>query len=206
MQNEFLGTLDEEEGNDRVHIVWKINTIFQAMIDGVTTFRQQNRKWYPGFEQNLPPKDWASARQTRNIIGKQILINSSVFPDATQDQEIILLQQTFELADFRLDAFLRELAWEYVFLMFIYSFRQQYTVLEEEFHRERSGIIKIFMNRNQLHYAYTLAEKYKDFELLIALCEHDNDHKRLESYMSRFHEDNFPTILFQHFCKHGTRN
>jgi nuclear pore complex protein Nup133 len=58
--------------------------------------------------------------------------------------------------------------------------------------------------------AYGLAERYQDFDTLVALCHKDtvyppgeNPHAaRIQSYIQRF-KDNFTTALFQWYIQHG---
>lgn len=58
--------------------------------------------------------------------------------------------------------------------------------------------------------AYGLAERYQDFDTLVALCHKEtvyppseNPHAaRIQSYIQRF-KDNFTTALFQWYIQHG---
>jgi len=49
----------------------------------------------------------------------------------------------------------------------------------------------------------TLAEHYKDFHMLILLCERTNDNEKLQQYKFQFKNEGFDNILYQWYVENG---
>eukprot|EP01117_Protostelium_nocturnum_P012498 TRINITY_DN4609_c0_g1_i2.p1 TRINITY_DN4609_c0_g1~~TRINITY_DN4609_c0_g1_i2.p1 ORF type:complete len:1061 (+),score=448.35 TRINITY_DN4609_c0_g1_i2:109-3291(+) len=71
----------------------------------------------------------------------------------------------------------------------------------ESFEERRSKLIRFFVEQRKDSLAITLAEKYRDFIVLIDLLE-GNDEK-LEQYMDHFREYRFDEVLFKNYMDKG---
>ncbi|KAF8798054.1 hypothetical protein BYT27DRAFT_7203757 [Phlegmacium glaucopus] len=82
--------------------------------------------------------------------------------------------------------------------------------LQQRFNILRPEILETLRRCGYEEPAYGLAERYQDFDTLVALCHRDtvyppseNPHAaRIQSYIQRF-KDNFTTALFQWYIQHG---
>ncbi|CAG9565128.1 unnamed protein product [Danaus chrysippus] len=69
----------------------------------------------------------------------------------------------------------------------------------------RSDTIQPYLAEGQTERAAVLAEKFKDFELLIQMCVDRHDLEKLDAYMEQYEEEGFPEKTFAWLASRGGR-
>uniref|UniRef100_A0A1B0CE80 Nucleoporin Nup133/Nup155-like N-terminal domain-containing protein n=1 Tax=Lutzomyia longipalpis TaxID=7200 RepID=A0A1B0CE80_LUTLO len=92
-------------------------------------------------------------------------------------------QQLMELTDFVLDGRRN----------FLESNREKekFTILQQQYESQRSDLIYPFVEDEQYELAAKLAEKYMDFQILVAICDRTKNQAKLEEYIERFKDMDF---------------
>ncbi|XP_058813495.1 nuclear pore complex protein Nup133 [Topomyia yanbarensis] len=65
------------------------------------------------------------------------------------------------------------------------------TVLQQQYESQRSDLIFPLVDAEQYELAAKLAEKYLDFQILVAICDKTNNQTRLDEYIERYKELDF---------------
>ncbi|OWR45653.1 putative Nuclear pore complex protein Nup133 [Danaus plexippus plexippus] len=73
------------------------------------------------------------------------------------------------------------------------------------YEKMRSDTIQPYLAEGQAERAAVLAEKFKDFELLIQMCVDKNDLERLDGYMDKYEDEGFPEKTFAWLASRGGR-
>lgn len=71
------------------------------------------------------------------------------------------------------------------------------------FERMRREAIQPFMDEGEVERAAVLAEKFKDFELLIAMCVQNEDLDRLYSYIDKYLDEGMAEMAFSWLAQQG---
>ena len=109
-----------------------------------------------------------------------------------------LYRQVLELGDVVLDSYLAQLA--------SLGRGDREASLRQSYHRDRSLVISLLVDRKVYEEAAGLAEKYQDFDLLVKICEETGNKEKLEGYMERFREQDFSSHVFSWYVKEGKQS
>jgi nuclear pore complex protein Nup133 len=76
--------------------------------------------------------------------------------------------------------------------------------VRKQFEAAREKFLSPLLEHGQYDQSVGLAERYRDFQLLVRLCEAAGDRERLKTYISLFSEHGFAEFLFKHlFDRHN---
>lgn len=109
-----------------------------------------------------------------------------------------LTRQVVLLSDLLFDGYLREIA-----ALKDQGNEKDLHIVEETYNQERSKIIMTLVNLGYFAEATTLAEHYKDFQMLIYLCDTTNDKPKLKHYKTLFKNDGFSDVLYKWYVDKG---
>jgi len=156
--------------------------------------------------QNCPQKykvtnhiPWTSSKtgsNNRTLLSHQIdlILNQALGNVDSAKSGTSLTRQVVLLSDLLFDGYLLELA----------SLKEgDERHIEDEFNRERSRVVTALVNAGYFEEATTLAEHYKDFQMLIFLCEKTNDTQKLKYYKVLFKDEGFADVLYKWYVEKG---
>ena len=78
--------------------------------------------------------------------------------------------------------------------------------MEKSLERDRSALIGQLVDRKCYEEAAGLAEKFKDWDLLVRICEETKNKEKLEAYMERFSDTAFSSHVYAWYVKEGKQN
>ena len=78
--------------------------------------------------------------------------------------------------------------------------------VEKSLERDRSALIGQLVDRKCYEEAAGLAEKFKDWDLLVRICEETKNKDKLEAYMERFANTAFSSHVYAWYVKEGKQN
>ena len=67
--------------------------------------------------------------------------------------------------------------------------------------RDRSSLIGQLVDKKVCEEAASLAEKYKEWDSLVRICEETSNRERLEQYMERFSNTDFSSHVYAWYVK-----
>lgn len=106
-----------------------------------------------------------------------------------------LYQQVVALGDLVLDSYTSQLA--------SLDKGAEEASLRQAFIRDRGVIIGLLADRKVWEEAASLAEKYRDFDTLVKMCEETGNQEKLEGYMERFAGEEFSKHVYAWYVKEG---
>lgn len=71
------------------------------------------------------------------------------------------------------------------------SDKEKYTILLQQYESQRGDLIYPFVEDEQFELAAKLAEKYMDFQILVAICDRTRNQAKLEEYIEKFKDMEF---------------
>ncbi|KAM3955881.1 LOW QUALITY PROTEIN: nuclear pore complex protein Nup133 [Aphomia sociella] len=83
--------------------------------------------------------------------------------------------------------------------------RDDDTHARRHYERMRADLIQPFVEEGQIERAAALAEKFKDFELLIEMCVNSNDMQRLYTYIDKYINEGMAETAFGWLCARDGR-
>ncbi|KAL1492848.1 hypothetical protein ABEB36_011029 [Hypothenemus hampei] len=82
------------------------------------------------------------------------------------------------------------------------SFNRE-NMLYKQYCSDRTKLIKPLIDLQAQVHALRLAEKYLDFEVILLVCESNEDDDRINEYMKRFKNNGFPEFVYNWYLKEG---
>ncbi|XP_059618907.1 nuclear pore complex protein Nup133 [Phlebotomus argentipes] len=172
-------------------MIVEINSVVLTAIGEIIKFRDAKGSLFAlpeaqaRLHENLPWTTMGGKNGIRDALMK--MINSTLKYGARGTGEPELrqkyYQQLMELTDFVLDGRRN----------FLESSRrkEQYSILLQQYESQRSDLIYPFVEDEQFELAAKLAEKYMDFQILVAICDRTRNQAKLEEYIERFKDMEF---------------
>ncbi|XP_050314136.1 nuclear pore complex protein Nup133 [Anthonomus grandis grandis] len=80
---------------------------------------------------------------------------------------------------------------------------QRETILFKHFCSDRKKLIRPLVQVHAYEKAAMLAEKYLDFDILLRICEVTNNEGRVEEYLTRFKDTDFPEFVYNWYMSKG---
>ena len=80
---------------------------------------------------------------------------------------------------------------------------KKYEAVMSSFSRDRESLITPLVDRKLYDEAASLAEKYREFDALVRLCEETGNKEKLEQYMDMFKDNKFSDHVFAWYVKEG---
>lgn len=192
----------------RAHIIWAVNSMFEALQTGVSTFRKHRTAHYNSLDD---ASRWTNRREfIVGLLGNRIHRTQTVLDDtADSNMQGELLRQIKSIADFQLQSF-DELLSTFPDQNEINSQQQvdKANIIKDRNAARRSAI-ETLRNFDSVDFALTLAEKYRDFEQMILITEERGDitneqkKQKLVQYAKDFRTLNFPYYLLKYLNSKG---
>jgi len=219
-----------QEIRNRFELVRQTNQIFETILISARTYRTTHKEFYSNLhfvndaKESLIP--WTSSSLIRSLISEQIAVTiqhvmefqkevtasgqQNENKNASDDNETsnrtsnidvdILYSQIYHLGDVILDGYKEQLTHLSPTVN-----AEEYTALAQKYDTVKKNVITPLLNFGKFDLARELAEKYKEFNVLVTLTERMNDNERLHYYMKLFKDDGFPTFLFHWLLLNGKK-
>ncbi|XP_017082758.1 nuclear pore complex protein Nup133 [Drosophila eugracilis] len=170
------------------HFINEINSIVLDVLGQVFRHREQHASSF-GLKndqlssyENLPWTAMAGGAGVRDTLTRLIDISVRYGGYCVSESELRqqLYQQIYELVDLVLDG-------RRTYLQSVHD-SEKCHVLQQQFDAQRRELISVLIKDRQYEYAAKLAEKYKDFQSLVVICDETQDKERLDEYTRRYEE------------------
>ncbi|KAF7796966.1 hypothetical protein EIP86_008154 [Pleurotus ostreatoroseus] len=190
------------------------NDIVLTIIQSSFDYREYNLGVYGVERPMIQP--WTSDPAVIDIISELFETTAKLVETPSSDAEPSaslrrMKEQLSELASLLFACFSEQLEWlSSPIASADPSHERHRSDLEERFKQARPVVLETLRRNDFAEDAFQLAEKYRDFRSLAALCHRDavyppeeNPHAaRIQAYVDKFKED-FTTELFQWYIEHG---
>ena len=142
---------------------------------------------------------WTSARRLEMMEVFKLTLEHGVPAAEGVTQRQRLYQQLVELADIVLDSYGAQLD-------SLTGRPDRQAEVEKSLERDRSALVGQLVDRKCYDEAAGLAEKFRDWDLLVRICEETKNREKLESYMERFSDTAFSSHVYAWYVKEGKQN
>ncbi|GAB0092436.1 Nuclear pore complex protein Nup133 [Sergentomyia squamirostris] len=186
---EFIAS--EEILSEGISTIIDINSTVLAAVGDILKFREAKKSQFslPDEQvllyENLPWTSQSGKSGIRDALMKMISLTLKYGARSTGEPELRQkhYHQLMELTDFVLDGRRN----------FVESNKQKekYKILLQQYESQRSDLIYPFVEDEQYELAAKLAEKYLDFQILVAICDRTKNQLKLEEYIERFKDLEF---------------
>ncbi|XP_046848153.1 LOW QUALITY PROTEIN: nuclear pore complex protein Nup133-like [Xenia sp. Carnegie-2017] len=218
LECEKLRLSKQPSQEDHREIIMTVNTVLENALKEVWLYRKGNYEIYGALTTMI--LSWrfnrglvgygiifliasSSPDGMRTLILEQLEISSErAFPLAEdQKTKATLVQQLVNLSDIVLVSYVTQ-------LNSLRNFEDQgrFHKINQMFEHDRRSVIYPLVSRGYLEEALSLAEKYRDFHLLIEICEELDDQEKLQNYMNKFRNENFSDVAFKWYMDRGKRS
>jgi nuclear pore complex protein Nup133 len=190
---------------NRFELLRQVNQIFEAMLLSVDSYRDQFAQLYVGLGTLTL---WTFEPNVREVLSQQIdltqlFLNESL-QSAVKVNVDLLFNQAYNLTDVllrgyrvQLESLARDVSSD--------TSQAEYESLAIKFDESKKRFIHPFSAFKKFDLARDLAEKYREFNELVQICDVLNDNQRLEQYKKQFKDEKFPEFLFQWFLLNGRK-
>ncbi|XP_066258897.1 nuclear pore complex protein Nup133 [Euwallacea similis] len=191
------------EPADVIRVVHDGNSIVLAVLSSVLKYRKLSSDIFSlndiSRNMNLQYCPWTVAAGPEGVMDALMLqhtltVNYGLKVVGDKEVRQTLLNDFVMLADIILDG-------RKMHLSTVKSSR--YKSLFKQYCTDRNKLIKPLMELNAQEEALMLAEKYLDYEILVTICEGNNDEERLNEYMRRFKDTGFSEFVYSWYMKEG---
>ncbi|XP_020642196.3 nuclear pore complex protein Nup133 isoform X1 [Pogona vitticeps] len=192
------------QSDEWAEIVISVNNIIKDMLQAATQERQSKASLYKIRERlEVEPEyvPWTASVGVRTAIVQQHeIILKKAYPQLGSKLRITVTEQLVALLDCFLDGYVSQLK-----SVDRPEYQERYNTLEMEYQQKRSELLLPLLSLGQYQLAAALAEKYRDFDILIQICEQTDNQAKLQRYMSQFADQNFSEFLFRWYLEKGKR-
>ncbi|XP_076262413.1 nuclear pore complex protein Nup133 isoform X2 [Rhynchophorus ferrugineus] len=184
--------------------VHEANSIMLAVFSEVIQYRQQNKELFSLTEVarslKLEYLPWTASGGSEGVVDALMLqhsltVNYGLKVTTREQLTNELLGDFVLLTDIILDGRKSHLT------TVLPGGREK--VLHKQYCSDRNKLIKPLVQEKAWDKAAMLAEKYLDFDILIAVCESTNNDERLNEYMRRFKDTGFPEFVYNWYLREG---
>ncbi|KAJ8364873.1 hypothetical protein SKAU_G00137040 [Synaphobranchus kaupii] len=210
----FECLLEEEECTLKDHpvdsvewgeVVVNVNNIIKDMLQAAYHYRETKASLYRAPENSRTEPEFHSLDRGPGgvrtvIVWQHEFILKTVHPHADTELRGSLNEQLVALLDAYLGGYVAQLT-----SLSRPSQQEHYNALEMEYTQKRSELLTPFLELGQYQWVAPLAEKYCDFDILVQMCEQTENQSRLQSYMTKFADQNFADFLFRWYLEKGKR-
>ncbi|XP_003215915.1 nuclear pore complex protein Nup133 isoform X1 [Anolis carolinensis] len=192
------------QSDEWAEIVIYVNNIMKDMLQAALQDRQSKASSYkvrepPETEPEYVP--WTASVAVRTAIMQQHeIILKKVYPQVNSKLRSTVTEQLVALLDCFLEGYVSQLK-----SVDRPEYRERHKSLEMEYTQKRSELLLPLLSLGQYQLAATLAEKYRDFDILIQMCEQSDNQAKLQRYMTQFADQNFSDFLFRWYLEKGKR-
>ncbi|XP_060515783.1 nuclear pore complex protein Nup133 [Cylas formicarius] len=188
---------------DVAEIIHEANEIITSVFQEILQYRQQNAELFIvnqlASDMQLQYLPWTAAEGPEGLMDALMLqysltVNYGV-KVARKQLKNKLLKDLVTITDLILDGKNSHLE--------SLNDRNAQAVLRKQFTNCRTKLIKPFVEEQAWEQAAMLAEKYLDYEMLVAICELTNNEERLEEYKRRFVDSDFMEHMLNWYLKEG---
>jgi len=180
-----------------------VNTVVLTVIkEALATRNKKVSEFSPtGPSSSLEYLPWTATTGPKGRRGQLMtLVKASLqhgisAADDSQDRAAIY-RQVVELSDLLLDGYSGQLA-------SLSEGDKKYEAVMSSFSRDRESLITPLVDRKLYDEAASLAEKYREFDALVRLCEETGNKEKLEQYMDMFKDNKFSDHVFAWYVKEG---
>jgi len=151
---------------------------------------------YCGNYEFLP---WTSKRRLELMETFNLSLEHGLAAAEDHSSKQQLYQQLVQLADIVLDSYTSQLD-------SVKNRPNKVADVEKCLDRDRSSLIGQLVDKKVYEEAASLAEKYKDWDSLVRICEETSNRERLEQYMERFSNTDFSSHVYAWYVKEGKQN
>ncbi|XP_065057550.1 nuclear pore complex protein Nup133-like isoform X2 [Rhopilema esculentum] len=188
----------------QIELISDVNNIIIAALKNSWLYRQSKASFFHPTSENIEVIEyipWTAtndAKGIRTVLKKQILLTEDKALANTDNPNISknLLQQAVDLSDLLLDGYVTQ-------LQFLKATKNDCGQLQLEFETERKSAIEPLIQQEHYKMALALAEKYKDFALMIEICDREGNHEKLEKYKATLVSEGFLDFLFKWYLDRG---
>lgn len=184
--------------NDQVGLILVVSQIITSCFQTAWQYRCNAGDFLPS--RHVPWTGSSTGQHNRSLLKHQldVIVNQGLCNVDSTKVGSVLTQQVVLLSDLLFDGYLKELS-----IMKHASTSKDIDILETEYNEERNKIIMALVNLGYFEESATLAEHYKDFHMLIFLCNRTNDTEKLEHYKNEFKDEGFDNILYKWYMDKG---
>ncbi|XP_028398502.1 nuclear pore complex protein Nup133-like [Dendronephthya gigantea] len=194
---------------DYQEIIMAVNSILENTLQEAWQYRQANEQHYTSsrddeiFVEFLPWTASTGPDGTRTLLLEQLdITRDRAFPLAEdQKTKAVLVQQLVHLSDILLDGYVTQLN-----SLRNLDDQSKFEETTQKYELDRRRVISPLVSRGYLEEALSLAEKYRDFDILIEICEELQDQDKLQHYMNLFSTENFSDFAFKWYMDRGKRS
>ena len=183
---------------DVLSTVVSVNTVVLTIIRESLAARNKRMTefQYSGNYEFLP---WTSSKRVelKEIFKLTLEHGVSVAEDLNQKQR--LHQQLVNLADIVLDSYSGQLE-------SVKNNPGKVADIEKCLASDRSSLIGQLVDKKVYEEALGLADKYKDWDLLVRICEETSNKDKLEQYMEKYSSTDFSSHVYSWYVKEGKQN
>jgi len=142
---------------------------------------------------------WTSTKRPLLLELVRLTLEQGVGAAEEHSQKVLLYQQVVQLADIVLDGYSGQLD-------SLKEWPDKMADVERSLARDRSMLVGLLVDRKVYEEAASLAEKYKDWDMLVRICEETNNKDKLEQYMDQYSNTSFSSHVFSWYVKEGKQN
>jgi len=142
---------------------------------------------------------WTSTKRPLLLELVRLTLEQGLVAAEEHSQKVALYQQVVQLADTVLDGYSAQMD-------SLKEWPDKLADVERSLARDRSMLVGQLVDRKVYEEAASLAEKYKDWDMLVRICEETNNKEKLEQYMDQFSNTSFSSHVFSWYVKEGKQN
>merc|ERR1719427_1220811 len=142
---------------------------------------------------------WTNTKRSSLFELIRLTLEQGLMATEEHSQKVSLYQQVVQLADTVLDGYRGQIE-------SLKAWPDKKADVEKTQARDRSMLIGQLVDRKVFEEAASLAEKYKDWDMLVRICEETDNKEKLEQYMDQFSDTNFSSHVFSWYVKEGKQN
>ena len=184
---------------DVLATIISVNTVILTMLKECLSARNKRMSEFQYCGNNYEFIPWTSSKRVEMMEVFKMTLEHGVSVAEEHRQKHLLFQQLVQIADVVLDSYSGQLD-------SVKDNTDKVADVEKCLARDRSSLIGQLVDKKVYEEAASLAEKYKDWDSLVRICEETSNKEKLEHYMERFNNTDFSSHVYSWYVKEGKQN